>query len=88
MQVSPMTAVYRVHTAKALETILWLATARPGIDIYHLVKAVYFADRRHVTEFGRPIFGENYQAQAYGPVGSTVYGLLKGDPMEQFGVGK
>jgi uncharacterized phage-associated protein len=82
-----MSAQYTVHTAKAVETILWVANARPGIDLYHLIKTVYFADRSHVAKYGRPIFGENYKADTYGPKGTTVYGLLNGDAMEQIALG-
>ena len=82
-----MVAQYAVATSKALEVILWLANERPGIDIYHIVKAAYFADRQHVNDHGRPIFGENYQADRYGPKGSAVYGLLQNDPLEQLALG-
>ena len=82
-----MAARYAVNTAKALETILWISNARPDFDIYHIVKAAYFADKAHVRKFGRPIFGENYQADTYGPLGSTVYGLLNGSPLEILALG-
>jgi uncharacterized phage-associated protein len=82
-----MVARYLPHTAKALETILWIANAKPGIDIYHIVKTIYFADKKHFVEHGRPIFGEDYQAHRFGPLGSTAYGLLSGDPLEQLALG-
>ena len=62
--------------------ILWLATRHPGIDVYRLVKAAYFADKMHVREYGRPIVGDEYEAAAYGPLPKVIYGLLRFQPIE------
>jgi hypothetical protein len=80
-------ARYAVHTAKALETIVWLATASPGIDIYHVVKGAFYADKYHLNKYGRPIAGDDYQADMYGPLGQCVYRLLNGDPIERLALG-
>ena len=56
-------ARYAVHTAKAVETIVWLANAKPGIDVYHVVKCAFFADKDHLNRFGRPIAGDDYDAE-------------------------
>jgi hypothetical protein len=77
-----MSARYAVNTSKALEVILWLATKRPGIDFYHIVKCAFYADKFHVNRHGRPIAGDNYVADTYGPLGRTIYGLLTGSPLE------
>lgn len=73
---------YMPNTAKALEVILWIVQRRPGFDIYHIVKAAYFADKFHVSSYGRPICGETYSAGPYGPLPQVIYGLLKKDPIE------
>jgi hypothetical protein len=77
-----ITAQYIPHTAKALEVILWLANASTEIDIYHVVKAAFYADKYHVNKYGRPISGDEYQADMYGPLGQCIYGLLKHEPLE------
>ena len=77
-----MAARYAVHTRKALETIVWLANARPGIDVYHVVKCAFFADKRHLNRYGRLISGDTYVADTYGPLGTSIYRILKGDPIE------
>jgi uncharacterized phage-associated protein len=82
-----MVARYAVQTAKAVEVILWIANAQPGLDVYHVVKAAYFADKSHLRRFGRPIFGENYEAAPYGPLGNTLYGLIMGAPLEILALG-
>jgi uncharacterized phage-associated protein len=79
---SPMSARYIPNTPKALEVILWIASARPGIDVYHVVKCAYYADKRHLNMYGRPIAGDWYEADQYGPLGKCIYGLLRGNPQE------
>jgi uncharacterized phage-associated protein len=78
----PAAARYAVHTAKALEVIVWLANAKPGIDVYHVVKCAFFADKDHLNRHGRPIAGDDYDADSYGPLGRSIYGLLRRDPIE------
>lgn len=82
-----MPARYAVNTAKALETIVWLASERPGIDVYHVVKCAFYADKYHLNKHGRPVAGDNYVADTYGPLGKTVYGLLRSDPFEILALG-
>lgn len=82
-----MAARYSVNTSKALEVILWLSSECPGIDIYHVVKGAFYADKHHLNEYGRPIAGDDYIADQYGPLGDVVYGLLKGDPLEMLALG-
>ncbi len=78
---------YSTNAAKAVEVIVWLADACPGIDVYHLVKASFFADKKHISEYGRPICGDNYDAASYGPLPQTIYGLLKNDPIDILAAG-
>lgn len=73
---------YILDTAKALESILWIVGRKPGFDIYHIVKAAFFADKHHIATYGRPICGEAYSAGPYGPLPQVMYGLLKRDPIE------
>jgi len=75
-------ARYVPHTAKTLEVILWLANASQPIDIYHVVKAAFYADKYHLNKYGRPISGDEYQADRYGPLGQCIYGLLIQSPLE------
>jgi uncharacterized phage-associated protein len=78
-----MSARYIPDTAKVLEVILWLASARPGMDVYHVVKCAYYADKRHLNLHGRTIAGDQYLADEYGPLGRCIYGLLRGLPNER-----
>lgn len=73
---------YTPNAAKALEAILWITSKCPGFDVYHVVKSAFFADKKHIVEYGRPIVGDNYDAAPFGPLPQVVYGLLRGDPIE------
>lgn len=82
-----MIAQYSVNTEKVLEAIVWFANAKPGIDIYHVVKCAFFADKYHLNKYGRPIAGDNYIADTYGPLGNSVYRILNQDPIEMIALG-
>jgi hypothetical protein len=73
---------YLANTSKALEVILYIANRKQGFDIYHVVKAGYFADKFHISNYGRPITGDTYEAGPYGPLPKVMYGLLRRDPIE------
>ena len=78
---------YVANTAKALEVVLWLANEQPGIDVYHVVKAVFYADKHHVTIHGRPICGDSYSAAPYGPLAQIIHGILRQDPISMLALG-
>lgn len=70
---------FRFSASKARAAILWMVTARPSVDLHTLLKACYFADKRHLNEYGRPIFGATYRAMKFGPVPLEIYEMAKGD---------
>ncbi len=82
-----MVARYPIRTGKVVEIIVWLAVASPDIDIYHLVKAAFYADKYHLNKYGRPVAGDDYQADTYGPLGQCIYRLLTNDPIEMLALG-
>jgi Protein of unknown function (DUF4065) len=52
---------------------------RQGLDLHTVLKACYFADKRHLNDFGRPVFGATYRAMRFGPVPLEIYEMLKGE---------
>lgn len=64
---------------KAIEAIVWLSNKNPGIDIYHIVKIMFFADKMHLNRYGRPLIGDTYIKMQYGPVPSAIKDLIKQD---------
>ena len=72
---------FKFNREKAIETLVWLAAECPGIDFFHIVKILYFADKDHLQKYARPILGDTYIAMEHGPVPSWSYDLLKKDPL-------
>ncbi|MDD9884665.1 MAG: Panacea domain-containing protein [Gammaproteobacteria bacterium] len=73
--------------AKAVECVLYLAARLPRPGLHNIAKIFYFADKRHLREYGRLICGDSYVAMKYGPVPSAIYGMLKavrGDARDQW----
>lgn len=52
-----------------------------GVDLHTLLKACYFADKKHFNEHGRPIFGATYRAMKFGPVPMEIYEMAKGEAL-------
>lgn len=76
-----MAIKFKTNARKSLEVILWLANKRPGIDFHAILKLLFFADKRHLNAWGRPIVGDTYKALPYGPVAQTTYDVLKREPL-------
>jgi uncharacterized phage-associated protein len=51
----------------------------PRIDLHTMLKSCYFADKRHLNEHDRPIFGAIYRAMRFGPVPLEIYEMAKGE---------
>lgn len=68
---------FKPNEKKTLEVVLFLAHAKPGMDIYRILKVLFLADKWHLNSYGRPIAGEQYVAMKYGPVPETAYKILR-----------
>ncbi|MBI5578026.1 MAG: SocA family protein [Deltaproteobacteria bacterium] len=71
---------YRINYEKAIEALVFLAEQQPGIDIYHVAKVLFYADKMHVNKFARPILGDTYICMNHGPVPSGVRDLITDNP--------
>jgi len=60
---------------KALETVVYLANKDQRQ--YWVLKAIYVADKEHLSRYGRQIFGDRYIAMSQGPVPSLAYDIVK-----------
>ncbi|WP_157895473.1 Panacea domain-containing protein [Rhizobium sp. LCM 4573] len=63
---------------KAVEALVYIASKIPGVGRFHAAKILYFAELRHLREYGRPVVGDRYIAMENGPVPSFAYDVLKG----------
>jgi len=59
------------------EGILYIAHNTPIPDKFHVVKLLYYADRFHLENYGKLIFGDRFIAMKDGPVPSLAYDLIK-----------
>lgn len=69
--------VFKFDKKKATEVILYIASKAPISDIYHVLKILYFADKKHLNRYGRFVCGDSYIAMGHGPVPSGSYNLIK-----------
>jgi len=68
----------RFNEEKTLATILYLSgKSERGLDLYSLVKLIYFADKAHLHRWGRTITGNYYARMEHGPTPSEAYDLIK-----------
>lgn len=70
---------FKFAPEKALTALHWMVREQPGIDLHAALKACYFADKDHLNEFHRPIFGARYRAMKFGPVPVEIYEMAKGE---------
>lgn len=62
-----------------IEAVLYVLQKTQGLDYYHLFKILYFADRKHLAEWGTRITADTFAALQYGPVPSCLYDAVKGN---------
>lgn len=51
---------FNVNEDKTLETLIWIATAYPKIDISKAFLILYHADKLHLNRYARPVTGDSY----------------------------
>jgi hypothetical protein len=67
----------KFNEEKTLAAILFLAKQDGKIDLYALLKTIYYADKNHLHEWGRTITSDGYAKMECGPVPSSAYDMLK-----------
>lgn len=71
---------FRFAAEKARSAIEWMLSKEQRLDLHAVLKACYFADKAHLNDYGRPIFGATYRAMRFGPVPLEIYEMLKCEP--------
>ena len=74
-----MSRLFKFDPAKTLEILLYITKRAPIKNVYWVLKVLYFADKSHLSNWGRFIGGDSYVALQKGPVPSGAYDILKGD---------
>lgn len=62
---------------KSLQVVLYIANRIKRRDFHKIFKLIYFADRNHLSDYGRSITGDTYIAMTDGPVPSKIYDIFK-----------
>ena len=62
---------------KTKATLLFIVSKLGITDIHKLFKILYFADKKHLASYGRPILSDSYIAMKHGPVPSFIYDCIK-----------
>ncbi len=68
---------FTLNPNKAMQTLLWILTQKPDINVYNINKVMFDADCYSLNNFGRPIYGEQYVAMKFGTVPRFMYDLTK-----------
>jgi uncharacterized phage-associated protein len=70
---------FRFEIDKSIaSTGLVIQEAGGRYTLLHIVKTLYYANRRFLVEYGRTITGDRFVSMDMGPVVSQTYDLLKG----------
>jgi uncharacterized phage-associated protein len=80
-----MRRYFKFNQKKTVEAILYIT--QKYADIYKTLKILYFADKEHISKWGRSITGDWYVAMKLGPVPSCAYDLVKGT-RDEFNLGR
>jgi len=72
---------FKFSPIKARAALHWMVRQQNGVDLHTALKACYFADKAHLNEYGRPVFGATYRAMKFGPVPLEIYEMAKGEAL-------
>lgn len=78
MTTSEVMMSFRLNKLKALHSLLYVINSMGKVDKHKLFKILYFADIKHLLNYGRPIAGDTYLKMDFGPVPSFSKELVEG----------
>lgn len=70
---------FQFDERKGTEALTYIAEKWPNVTIFYASKVLFFAEKRHLNEYGRPIVADTFIAMPNGPVPSTLYDFIKGN---------
>jgi uncharacterized phage-associated protein len=77
-------ADFTIDKEKSNAALLYIIQKVGGsLDMYSLLKILYFAESKHLVEYGRPITGDKMIAMNHGPVPSSSYDSVKSNTINQ-----
>ena len=70
---------FQFDERKGTEALAYMASKWPNITIFYASKVLFFAEKKHLNMYGRPIVADTFIAMPNGPVPSTLYDFIKGN---------
>ncbi|QNA83217.1 SocA family protein [Sphingomonas sp. So64.6b] len=70
---------FQFDERKGTEALAYIATQWPGITVFYASKVLFFAEKKHLNTYGRPIVADTFVAMPNGPVPSTLYDFIRGN---------
>ena len=67
---------FKFDVEKLVASLYFFASKTKGIDKLKAAKLLYYADKYHLTRYGRPILGDVYFRLDYGPVPSLSLDII------------
>ncbi len=72
---------FKFAARKGLAALHYMVAEKANLDLHQALKACYFADKKHLNDHDRPVFGATYQAMRFGPVPLEIYEMAKGEAL-------
>lgn len=69
---------FQFDERKGVEALTYIAGRWPGVTAFFAAKVLFFAEKKHLNRYSRPIVGDTFIAMPNGPVPSTIYDFIKG----------
>jgi uncharacterized phage-associated protein len=70
---------FQFDERKGREALAYVAGKWPNVTVFYASKVLFFAEKKHLNRYGRPIVADTFIAMPNGPVPSTLYDFVKGD---------
>lgn len=70
---------FQFDERKGTEALAYIAEQWPAVTIFFASKVLFFAEKKHLNAYGRPIVADTFVAMTNGPVPSTLYDFIKGN---------
>ncbi|HSX53856.1 MAG TPA: Panacea domain-containing protein [Sphingomonas sp.] len=70
---------FQFDERKGTEALAYIAAKWPNVTIFYASKVLFFAEKKHLNAYGRPIVADTFIAMPNGPVPSTLYDFIKGN---------
>lgn len=68
---------FRFDREKLVAVLTLFASRMTDVDVLKASKLLYYADKRHLLRYGRPITGDDYFGMDHGPVPEKSYDIIK-----------